>query len=246
MQKIVRAALIAGLLGGMTFSVHADVTGKVTLKGTPAHPDKTVDTSVDPHCTHGKPIKTEQWKIAPNGGMGGLGDVVIAVEKVANANAKNSKSAPAMIAQKGCQYHPHVLAVKAGTNVAFKNEDNTLHNIDGSHYLGAGKRSKPLFNIGQAMKGMVSYHKFVKPGIYHIKCDVHSWMECWVYVNANAFVTVTGADGKFAIAGLPDGEYTLKAWQAQFAKPLEKKIKVVNGKATADFQFDAANAGNVR
>ena len=60
-----------------------------------------------------------------------------------------------------------------------------------------------------------------------MKCDVHPWMSARVYVLDHPFFAVTGADGRFEIAGLPPGEH-----HVVFSHPFlgERRRKV----ATAD------------
>ncbi len=53
----------------------------------------------------------------------------------------------------------------------------------------------------------------------------------WIYVVDNPYYVMTGADGKFTIADVPPGEYTLVANQS-FTGPVEQKVTVTAGKPT--------------
>jgi len=56
-----------------------------------------------------------------------------------------------------------------------------------------------------------------------IKCNQHPWMKMYVHVSGHPFFAVTQSDGKFQIAGLPPGEYTLAALHDRLG---EKTLKV--------------------
>lgn len=217
----------------------ADIGGRVALSGDPLYPDATIQGVSDKHClTHGE-IKTEDWKIAADKG---LGDVVISLE---NPPASPAPHTPGniQILEEGCRYHPHVSALQAGGTVRIKNGDDTLHNVRGMIYLGKGKPSQPIFNTGQPFKGMTLEQPFPKPGVYRLNCDVHPWMESWVLVFPHPFFAVTDSQGKFQLPGpVPDGEYTLRAWHSRFKNPLIQKITVTHGSAEISLTFDASRS----
>ncbi len=228
------AAMLALLTGGL----RADVTGKITLKGTPANADKPIK-ATDPKCKHDKPdFKTENWK---TGAAGELAEVVVWIE---GGTAAPAATMP-VIDQVGCQYVPHVTAISKGTTVTIQNTDVTLHNVHGVEWHGKGAPTQ-LFNFAQIhMSGPPSAknQKFDKPAVIKLVCDVHPWMNAWLVVLDSPWFGVSAEDGTVKIAGVADGEYTVKAWHSQFATPLEQKVKVAGGAATVNFEFDAANVG---
>ncbi len=216
-------------------AVQANITGRVTLVGEPLYPDAVIQGVTDKHCqTHGE-IKTEDWKISTDRG---LGDVVVSIENPPPSTA--STPGKITITQEGCRYLPHVSALQAGGSAVITNGDDTLHNVRGIVYLGRGKASQPIFNTGQPIKGMATTQSFPKAGIFRLNCDVHPWMESWILVFAHPWFAVSDADGKFSLpAGLPDGEYTLQAWHNRFKNPLTQKFTVTGGNAEANLTFDA-------
>jgi hypothetical protein len=123
-----------------------------------------------------------------------------------------------------------------------KNSDNFLHNI---HTL---SEKNPSFNKAQPNKNdgekMADPPKV--PEYFHVKCDVHPWMSAYVAVFDHPFFGVSGADGKWTIKNLPDGDYTLTAWQEKLGTQ-EKKVTIKDGKPTAEIEFsfkpDAAAMG---
>ena len=64
-----------------------------------------------------------------------------------------------------------------------------------------------------------------------LKCDIHPWMETWVYVSDNSLFAVTGADGKFSIEGVPAGTYELEVWHPHLGKKTTK-ITIKAGETT--------------
>jgi hypothetical protein len=45
-----------------------------------------------------------------------------------------------------------------------------------------------------------------------LRCDIHEHMRALIVVLETPHFVVTGADGRFRLAGLPPGRHTLKAW----------------------------------
>ena len=142
---------------------------------------------------------------------------------------------PAKLDQKGCQYHPHVLALMKDQPLLISNSDSFLHNV---HSLA---QQNPAFNFGQPS---VDPGKPVDPmksaEVFKIKCDVHPWMNAWIHVLDHPFFSVTSEDGTFTLRGLPPGKYTLTAWHESLGTKTAE-VTVEQGKpATVDITFDAA------
>ena len=73
---------------------------------------------------------------------------------------------------------------------------------------------------------------FTKPGAsVQLKCDIHPWMETWVYVSDSSLYAVTGADGKFSIEGVPAGSYDLEVWHPHLGRKTAK-ITIKAGETT--------------
>ena len=100
----------------------ATVSGTVKLDGTPPKPAK-IDMSQDAAC---KGDNTSENVVAKDGDLANV--FVYVKEGLGNRNFDVPKDS-VVIDQKGCRYHPHVLAVIAGQNVEIKNDDPTTHNI---------------------------------------------------------------------------------------------------------------------
>ena len=94
-----------------------------------------------------------------------------------------------------------------GQALEIVNSDPTLHNI---HAL---PKDNTEFNQGQPLQNMKMTHVFNKKEVMvPFKCDVHGWMNAYVGVLDHPYFAVSGADGKFSMATVPPGTYTIEAW----------------------------------
>jgi plastocyanin len=185
----------------------ATITGLVKFEGAaPKMP--TLQMGADPYCASQHPTPASDEEVVVGAG-GELANVIVWVKNAPNGPANNT---PAVIDQKGCQYHPHVQAVQVGQPIEIKNSDSTLHNV---HALPAVNSA---FNEGQPIQGMTSTKKFDKVEMtpFRIKCDVHGWMKSFMVVLPHSYHSVSGMNGQFSIANLPPGNYTLVAWHEKY------------------------------
>ncbi len=204
----------------------AVVKGKVVFEGT-APRDKKIALDADPYCTQANadPMKTEVYVIGKSGEMA---NIVVWVKKGLPDKKYDAPKEAAVLDQKSCRYSPHVLPLMVGQTLKIRNSDDTMHNV---HGLGT---VNPEFNFGQAKKGGEEDKVFASAEFIKIKCDVHGWMSAWVAVIPHPYFAVTGADGLFAIQGLPAGEYEVEAWheklgvQSATVKIGDKESKDVN------------------
>jgi plastocyanin len=207
------------------------VSGKVSLSGkAPAAAKISMD--ADPVCKSQHSGSTTSEALLADA-KGNLKNVFVYVKE--GAGKYPAPTTPALLDQKGCMYTPHVFGIQVGQTLSIQNSDATLHNVHSMATVNDG------FNIGQPNAGMKSEKKFTKPEVLvKFKCDVHSWMNCYVGVVTNPFFGVTGGDGGFKISQLPAGSYTLVAVHEKLGESQPQKVDIKDGESkSVNFTFTA-------
>ncbi len=162
-------------------------------------------------------------------GLASNADAVVFVQQA--AGTFKAPAQPVTMDQKQMQFLPHVLPVVVGTTVRFLNSDPTPHNVfspDGEKY-----------NLGTWPKDQSKDHAFATcakfPCVYTQLCRVHPEMEGFVVVLPNTYFAVSNKEGRFEIAGVPPGQYTVAVWHPKL-KGQPKPVTVEAGKpAAVDF-----------
>jgi plastocyanin len=131
--------------------------------------------------------------------------------------------------QRNEQFMPRVLAVTVGTTVDFPNSDKTFHNV---FSLSPVRR----FNLGRFPPGRTGSVRFERPGIVPIFCDIHSHMSAYVLVFNHPFFALSDDAGRYEIAGVPPGAYTLKVWSELGTASARRVTVTEGGTVEADFQ----------
>lgn len=226
---ITKAILIAAATGAVVSTALAgDITGKITLTGTPPAEKPITPLKNDPNCgklVTGDPMTT--FYIVGDGGA--LADAVV-VLKGAEGASSGASADPLEIDQKGCLYLPYVSAVQTGQKIVVKNSDPVLHNVHTTPTV-AGNESK---NLAQMPNGADLEFSFAKPEEFvRFKCDVHPWMFSYVTVLDHPYFDVTGEDGSYTIKNVPPGKYTLEVKHRK-AGSASTEVEVTDAGATAD------------
>jgi plastocyanin len=129
----------------------------------------------------------------------------------------------AEIRQRGKEFVPRVLAVPAGTEVAFPNDDKVEHNV-------FSRSSISDFDLGRFGKGPGKSRRFDRPGVAEIFCNVHKDMVAYLVIAPSKLFALTGPDGRFAIKNIPPGRHRVQVWE-RFAVPrvMETSVDVPAG-----------------
>ena len=225
---------LAGLAVSLVFAagpvLAGDVTGTITYTGK-VPTLKPIAMDADPVCKskHSTPVPSEALVLGAGNTMG---NVMVRVKGPVAGAVPPVPAQPAVIDQKGCQYHPHVLGLRVGQTLQLRNSDGLLHNV---HAL--PKVNSP-FNMAMPANRLTADTKFGKEeGMFLVKCDVHPWMNAYVGVFSNPYFAVSGADGKYKISGLPPGTYEIEAWHEKLGARTAKVTVAANKAGTADFSF---------
>ena len=207
------------------------VSGKALFDGTPGENPK-IDMSADPVCKAQNPGEAVQQRIIINPNHT-LRNVFISIKEGLGSQAFPVPTAPVVLDQHGCNYHPRVQGMQASQKLQIINSDATLHNVH------AFSKNSSEFNLGMPIQGMKLERTFSNPEVMvKMKCDVHAWMTGYIGVLNHPFFAVTDDQGAFKIENLPPGEYTIEAWHETYGTKTQK-ITVSEEALEVDFKFSA-------
>jgi len=211
------------------------ITGTIKIDGTPPKM-KIINMAAEPGCAKeraGQPAMTED--VVP-GEDGTLQNVVVYLKGDFSQYAFTAPTTPVTIDQKGCQYHPHVLALMTDQPLQVINSDPVTHNIH------PNPKDNREWNQSQPPGAPPFEQDFARQEIaIPVKCNIHPWMKMYIAVFANPYFEVTGKDGSFAIKNVPPGTYTVTAWHERYGvieqsvtiQPKESKSVTLTYKANA-------------
>jgi len=227
--------MVSALAAALQVASAADITGTVTLKGTPPKEKDITPVMEDANCSKlHTTVPTTRFYVA--GPKGELADVVVSVQGI-SGKSTGASAPPVVLDQKGCEYIPSILAVQTDQKIVVKNSDPVLHNVHNVPGEGSGNKEK---NEAQLPNGADLTFSFSKPeNFLKFKCDVHQWMFAWVSIFDHPYFAVSGKDGSFKIANVPPGKYKLQAAHRK-AGTVTQEIEVKEGEpAKADFALEA-------
>jgi hypothetical protein len=145
----------------------------------------------------------------------GVGNCVVSIRNIAKGKDWSGdmakKDRVVDIDQRQCVYVPHVRVVRAKTQLAVRNSDPAEHNIH-------GYRNTALQNQFNLMSSSGSYidrsdEAFLeKAAKYIVKCDIHPWMNAFVFAVDHPYHVVTAKDGTFELTDVPAGTWEVGCW----------------------------------
>jgi plastocyanin len=221
-MKISSVFLLIAALAAVPVLRAADISGVITLQGTPPAEKEITPLEEDPTCgaLHTDKPTTHFYVV---GTKGELGDVVVYLDVAGKSTG--ASAAPVVLDQKGCLYVPTIFAVQTGQKITVKNSDPCIHNVHTSSKAGNADH-----NDAQMSGGADLTYTFDKPEDFlKFQCDVHPWMFAWATVVDSPYFAVTDKDGKFTIKNVPAGTYKIIA--------AHRKL----GKQTADVEVKDSN-----
>jgi plastocyanin len=143
----------------------------------------------------------------------------------------------ARLDQRGERFVPHIVAIGVGGTVDFPNSDPIFHNV----FSLSDIRS---FDLGRYATGKSKTVRFDKPGVVRVFCDIHAHMSAFIFVFAHPYFSVTDAQGRFRIEGVPPGTHTLTLWN-ETIDPETRQVTVGEG-GEVEVNFAVAAAPAVR
>jgi plastocyanin len=121
----------------------------------------------------------------------------------------------AFMAQKDKRFSPHVVAVRAGTEIEFPNQDPFFHDVFSIYH------GKP-FDLGLYESGTTRRVRFSNTGVSYIFCNIHPEMSAIVVAVPTPYFAISSKEGNFEITHLVPGQYKLEFWY-ELASPSELK-----------------------
>jgi hypothetical protein len=182
----------------------------------------------DPWCTarHPEPPAADEIVV---GAGGGLADVLVAVDEGPVPAAEGQPTV--QLRFDGCRLIPRLVAMAPGTTLVISSADGTLHEPR------SAESAAPSFahRLAPGASPVEVHYEWPQPR-FRVGCAVHPWEEAAVYVLENPFFTVTDADGTFELAGLPAGDYKLRAEHRGVRQTASVALAADSG-AWLDFTF---------
>ena len=124
--------------------------------------------------------------------------------------------------QVGLTFGPEVLLVRTGEPVEFRNNDDTLHNVNVKH----DETREQAFNVAIPTGANFEY-TFTREGFYRVACDIHPAMAASIYSAYTPYSAVADSDGRFTFSDVPAGAWTITVFAG--GRRLQKDVDVKGG-----------------
>lgn len=206
------------------------ISGRVLFQGdAPVMP--VIDMSSNPQCErqHHAPQKAETVVVNANHT---LRNVFVWIKDGLPRARWTPPAEAARLDQRGCVYEPHVLGMMEGQQLEILNNDPVNHNVH------AESQINPPWNESQPPRAEHKFKRFESEEVlFPVTCSVHPWMRSYIGVSPHPFFAVTGADGSFALKGVPPGTYTIEAVHEKYGRKEGKLTLAPSGAAVLDFTY---------
>lgn len=159
-----------------------------------------------------------------------IADAVVFVTTLPEGLDPDPEEASAVMDQVNKEFVPHILPVVAGTEVSFPNHDQ-IH-----HHVYSFSRPK-TFEIPLYKGETAPPVRFDQEGAVKIGCNIHDWMSAVILVVPNRYFAKTDESGRFRIADLPAGRYSVAAWHERSRSALVEATQEVEAGDGVDVTF---------
>ena len=85
------------------------------------------------------------------------------------------------------------------------------------------------FDLGQYPRGEAKSRRFPGVGVIDVFCNIHPQMAATILVLPNRRFARAAADGRFELAGVPPGRWTLYAYSRRVPAPVSAAVEIVAG-----------------
>ncbi len=171
---------------------------------------------------HPDGLKTRFYEAGPDGG---LRNVLVYIRGDFDEKAYKPPERSAILEHLDGLFQPYVLGIQVGQPLELRDTG-----LCGFH--GMAKKNQE-FDV-TPMGGVVT-RTFTAPELpITFRCDIHPWNYAYVGVFSHPFFAVTDKNGRFAIAGVPRGRYTLEIFHPKSGKSA-RTISVSKARVVEDF-----------
>ena len=87
------------------------------------------------------------------------------------------------------------------------NDDTDAHN---AHVF---RHGETVFNVALPVRGVTVGKTLPGYGMFRVRCDMHPWMQAWIFVSPSRHFAVVEEPSTISFAGIEPGEYVLNVWQ---------------------------------
>lgn len=149
-----------------------------------------------------------------------LEDAVVELLDPANKQFSQKK---AEVKQQDLTFIPFVSAYQTGTAVDFPNMDKTRHHV---YSFSPAK----VFELKLYANKPEAPVVFDQAGIIALGCNIHDYMQAYIYVGDSPFLQVTDNKGLATFNDIADGTYQLKVWHPwQNADWVTQQVQIKQG-----------------
>jgi plastocyanin len=124
--------------------------------------------------------------------------------------------------QVGTTFGPELLIVRTGQPVEFRNNDDTLHNVNVKE---EGTRVQS-FNVAIPTDGVYEF-TFPHDGFYRVGCDIHPAMAASIFAATTPYTTLADSEGRFTFEDVPAGSWIVTVYAG--GKRLHKDVEITGG-----------------
>jgi plastocyanin len=135
---------------------------------------------------------------------------VVLARPVHPLTAHPAAAAKARVVQESQAFAPEVTPIAVGTTVEFPNLDRMRHHV---YSFSPANTFEIRLYSGEDIPEVT----FDKPGVVAIGCNIHDWMQGYLYVTDAPYFAATDASGVATLHGLPAGEYRVSVWHPELA-----------------------------
>lgn len=193
------------------------LAGRILFTGRVPPPRKIQVTKDVEHCAAAGG-EIQEVVVSSSGGLAGAVVEIKGVEEPAGGWQWRHPDEGYVLRQKGCRFHPYLLVMPAGADLQVMNDDPVSHNVNtGQWNVLQPQGAEPLV---RPLRGQ----SFV-----HVGCNIHSWMESWIYLARSPCYAESDANGNYRIDRVPPGSYRIVVWHPNLGFEREK-IKIGGGR----------------